>query len=329
MNVIKNLVCCAVGVSLIGGCSTTSKPKDTDPKVRIGTAVKMLPRCPSDLSRWTDANADVEVAPIVGTVLATLVPVIAEKSVEYGAKYLKDRKDALSASSSGRFTEEFYAQSGASYTPKFGCIVFVRSAFGSRETLDSTVHSNPEWPKHRLELLRGDTLASSRKIPVVRAPLVYAEFAVIYAPAPPTSNSFYLRLQRLDYQATAAERVGDGIKDLVFSFQFETPGRADEKDSVKKLAAFTVDLLKTPVGSNWSAATLVDRVSAAQGLPGRTAADPTAVISLVGTLTETEKAGDIEAIITESIDAKKADLGKAIGDAILKALDVKKAEAAK
>jgi hypothetical protein len=107
----------------------------------------------------------------------------------------------------------------------------------------------------------------------------------------------------------------------------DTAGSRLSSDQPKVAAKFDIVLMQTPIGSRFEAEALGDIVSALQPLPAWQSPSPglsgsinLVPVSVLASLTETEKAGSIELLLDSSISENKDNLSKTIGDLVTKFL---------
>jgi hypothetical protein len=375
-------------------------PTPNTPVTRMAAAVKLVPRCPSSTNAWKDPSAQtLELVPLAVAV-APLAGSIVQIAADVGLNWIKERRDTLSATTSARDDSTFYLERDSGAVARNGCLIFARGELGSdaeflRRQEARQFDSDPIWTGSRIRLLRNgwdnervDQEGDIRRgrIPLVSAPMIYAEFSIRYDDLK-HAKAFYLKPIFIDYRATSAERTSAGIKDLAFTFIFEalssgspvarleahspassggttaqteaagsanpqgtfspqsasTPlepssvvrrppasdiaGPRSGSDQLRVAAKLDVVLMQTRIGSRFEADALIDIVSALQPLPPwqGSSDEPSRPVTLVpvsvlATLTETEKAGNIELTLDNVIVQGKDSFSKTLGDVATKLL---------
>jgi hypothetical protein len=211
-----------------------------------------------------------------------------------------------------------------------GCVIFLRGELGSQSEFERRVQASEIgkdllWTASRLSILRdgwpnerGNEEGEARRgrIAIVSTPLVYVEFAIRYdSSADP--NQFTIKPIFFDYRATAAEREGSGIKDLLFSVRFE---RNDEGSTPIIFANYDIALPQTPVGARYEREALADLIGRPQNLPGyesKQVSTPGVVpVYVTVSMLEFEKAGDLERIVTEAADENKEKVGATLNERV-------------
>jgi len=334
---------CSLFATIMLGCfaaiaqpSVVSAPSGD---VRIAAAVKVLPNCPTDSSSWSNPNAaQLEVVPLLPLIASTAEPLV-EPVIEAGiglfVQWMKEREAALSATSSARDLSTLYIQQQSGAQARSGCLVFVRGEFGNNEVFAQRQPNNHDnfWTNQRLQLLRrgfedksaaSDTQSQVRgrigQINLVAPPLVYAELPIKFDDRS-AARSMALSMGFLDYRATAAERTGSGRKDLLFSFVLEQP-TLDTSGGSRVFARFDLALQQVAIGSRFSAPTLSDKVSTFQPLPSAKTAQgkfDAVPFSVLGTLAETEKAGDLELAASQLIEKNRSTAASSAANLVKKA----------
>jgi len=286
------------------------------------------------LSNWKNPSAQAPEAGFLLPLIAPLAGALIEKGISFSAEWLKRFQGELSASSSAHDVSAhdvstMYMTLGGKLSARNACLVFLRGELGSQAEFDGRLQAkkigiDPNWTSARLQILRngwqneqvaegGDTRRG--RIPVVGTPLVYAEFEIRYNDAR-QATQFMIKPIFLDYRATAAERKGAGKKDIAFIVSFE---RNDNRNSPATFAKYNIVIPKTSIGAMYNSETLSDLVGIPQNLPspssGKDIFDPVP-ISVMVSMVETEKAGDLERLFVETIDDNKDRLGAAISSRI-------------
>jgi hypothetical protein len=299
-----------------------AEPVTAPASVRNATVAKLVPQCPTTLAKWSNPSAPATESAFLLPLIAPVAGVAIEKGVSFAAQWLKRSQDDLSATSSARDVSTMYLiRDDGKLSARNGCLIFLRAELGPQAEFDKRVQAgvigkDPIWTASHLSILRDGWENEQRseegearrgRIALLSAPVMYAEFAIRYNNTS-SAKQFNLRPVFFDYRATAAERQGRGNKDILFTIAFD---RSDESTSPVVFAKYDLVLAKTPVGAQYGSETLADIVGRPQNLPAQSGNNPVAVNVTVSML-ETEKAGDLERLLAETIDENKDKLGAAI-----------------
>ena len=303
--------------------------------LREAAVVKLMPQCPTSHNSWSNPSASSPEAGFLLPIISALAVPAVEKGIAFAADWLKRYQNELSATTSARDVSTMYLIDDGKLFARNGCLVFFRGQLGPQAEFDKrvragTIGKDEVWTVDRLRFLRdgwkneraaeeGD--ARRGRIAVVNTPLVYAEFALRYNDTK-NATQFTLRPVFLDYRATAAERVGNANKDIVFTITFDY----NEGATSTVFAKYDIIIPKTAVGSRYDAEILSDLVGRTQSLPPphRSSKDDRALdvtpINVLLTMLETEKAGDLERLVSEAVNENKDKIGSAIASQIQKLL---------
>lgn len=248
--------------------------------------------------------------------ITAVVPKVVDKAVDAGASYLQRRIDDLSGSSSARGAAELYREGlDGPPTMKLHCLTFVRGEFGAPDPAAVT----PDWKKEQLSALG-----------LARPPALYMEFALLYA-----NDRTAVRLQPLlvDYRETVAARTGRAnAKDILVTGQFESPMVSEGAAQQVKWGSFQIALTGLKIGSRLQANVLNHLTSQWIPLPQPTqmkakGADNrevelwgTVPTSVLVTVQESEKAGDLLLKASQIANESKGDVAKGLTKLIQDAL---------
>lgn len=287
------------------------------------TRVKFEPRCIQTPPAASQESVGLLVA--LGT---TLIPKIASAAVDAGASYLQHRKDELTKSYSGRAAVQLYAPPGKTGEElpafKYQCIAFVRGRFGDTQQSGGDDYWAPSAD-------RPDS-ARRKLLGLAADPDLVLELKIERSE---DGSAFRLLPTLLEFHHHAAARIGkDKKKDLLFTGTFDAPFKSESETDVKHFAEFQLEFTDVVEGSRLMGEAVSGVTTQWMPLPssskenvtvkndaGKAETTPSwnpVPVSLLMTAQETEDAGDLLGIATKLANDSKDDMGKALGDYLLR-----------
>lgn len=278
-----------------------------------GAKAYLRSSCPIAGAPTDEERQAVEVSSIAAGIVAAVAPKLLDKGLDWLTEYLKEQKDKLSATTSMRAAGEMYTLSDASgelvAIPKYRCLVLVRGTFGNLDT-NSTERGGWFTQQHL------------KNFHLVRPPALYLETRLIYLNE---GRQLVLRPALLDYQATAAERVGEGKKDVLVTVAMKTSQVEKGETKERTFATFTLPFPKLKIGSRFDTATLAGLQSNVQPIPPAVPKGPDTgsrddVIAFQAevSVVETDDGGELFVKASEIANESKEDVSKQILELIKK-----------
>lgn len=172
----KSITITAMSLSILGCATSDTEAEDkTVPSAETPSIVLLTGACPVQRA-YTEKSEDGG-----ATLLFTLGSLILSPIIEAGSNYvvdsvtdyLKERQNALNASSTAkRPYNAFYQYKDSSFSPNFGCLIFMRGGLGTHN-----VENGTPLPSGKTAI----GLAVSEKTPPpIKIPEIYAEFHIQY-----------------------------------------------------------------------------------------------------------------------------------------------------
>jgi hypothetical protein len=314
----------------------------------------------SDTCPVSNVSATYEFAFLIPLLLAAagalanaLLPPLINGVTGAGADFLQKRADALNASSTAftngtLFTRPMDANGQLSpFVDRYGCLIFVRggltAAGGSPTVTDRW--SNTFYANVNSALKK----AGISTIQLTAPPEIYAEFNIHYQRLPIklkpdqeaiTGKTSYLYQTigfaptYVDYEKTGAERSSGTSKQLIFELVLTANSIQSANPSGTTILNQTIDLGDVSIGTVKKAADLIYKTPQYAKIPqpsklpvkgsdGKTTTgyvDDSVAIAVQVSLTETEKAGDVERAVASSLRANESKISDAVTQAVVNAI---------
>lgn len=340
---------CGISAGAKSQAATGTEKAPVLPKAATPAEIIVLTsdkKCP-----LSNMGASVE-SPLITSLLISMatefLPTAFGKVMSSTADWLEERAVALSASSTATYHTDLFMRypTGHNFAgqidPKIGCVIFMRGGY------EGSFDGNHKWLASDIEAV--NAALPTRKI--TSYPEVYAEFvpriydAPLYSSNGETIGRIFTEIDMnivyFMFGKTGAERRGDGTKNIVFTPALDSRSmRLTEKD-VPTYYGDVINLGQIPEGTIIPYEELRIRQAKPRRVPQpeRIAVkdqnqqiigyvDDFIPTTITISLTETDKVGDVERWVIETVREEGADLAKAASTEVLQRIKPKPDETAK